>query len=164
MKKYLGKIVAGVSILLAVLAIIMLVAPGMSPKGLAAELGGESVSLSKIVFGSDKEGFALSIGLLVAFILVIAGIACSVVALLGKGGKIVPVVGAVLLLVGGILFFCTMQLYALDVPEGTPDALVDTAKEMIKETFKLGAGAIMAGIFSVLSGVACAATILVNKD
>lgn len=160
MKKYLGKIIAGVSILLAVLAIIMLVAPGISPKS----GNGDGIALSKVVFGSDKDGLKLSIGLLVAFILVIAGIACSVVALLGKGGKIVPIVGAVLLVVGGVLFFCTMKLYALDIPDGTPDEYVDFAKKAFESVAKLGAGAIMAGIFSILSGVACAATIFVNKD
>ena len=164
MKKHLGKILAGVSILLAVLALIMVfVGYGAAP-GDKAIMGSKSVKLLKLVFGNKDQGFAASAGLIIAFILVIGGIACTVVSLLGKGGKIVPIVGAVLLVVGGVLYFCTVQFVTFDIPDGTPDALADMIKDAFKESYKLGAGSILAGVLSILSGILCASTILVKKD
>ncbi len=167
MKKYLGKIVAGVGILLAILALIMLVAPGWSPKSEFKDA--ESIAVSKFFFGSEKDGLAVSAGGVVAMVLVIVGAILLVVALLGKGGKVVPIAAAVCLLVGGILYFCTIELLALDYGE-YGDVLDSDAKKELKDKFiegvkengGLGAGAIMGGIFSILSAL-CAGSLLFIK-
>jgi len=170
MKKYLGKIVAGVGILFAVLALIMLVAPGWSPKSEYKDVM-DSVSVSKFFFGSDKEELAVSIGGVIAMILVIVGAILLVVALLGKGGKVVPIAAAVCLLVGGILYFCTIQLLALDFGEMGDLLNSDQKKEakdkfidLLKEQGGLGAGAIMGGIFSILGALCAGSLLFVNKN
>ena len=170
MKKYLGKIITGVAILLGVVAIIMLVAPGLAPKSEFKGLGGESYSMANITFGKEisaGSGFAFSFPNLLTYILILAGIVCAVVALLGKGGKIVPIIATVAFVAAGVLYFCAQQMYMIKLPDGIPDAVADATKdktkEMINEMYTLGAGAIVGGVLSIVAGAAALVPIFLKK-
>ena len=170
MKKNLGKILSGVAILLGVVAIIMLVAPGLAPKSDYKDLGAESYSMANITFGKTfalGTGFGFSFLNLLTYILIVAGIVCTVVALLGKGGKIVPIVAAVLFVVAGVLYFCAQQMYTIKLPDGisgdAADKAKDAAKEQLNEVYTLGAGAIVGGIIAILAGCAAIVPVFLKK-
>ena len=140
--------------MLGVVAIILLVAPGISPKSDYKDYGLESYSMAKITFGHKltvAEGitvdvFKFSFPNLLTYILIAGGIVCALLALLGKGGKIVPFVAAGLFLVGGVLYLCAGKLLVTDNPS---------------DYYTIGIGSILGGVFSILSActVACVAII-----
>lgn len=163
----LGKILVLVSIVLGVVALVMLVAPGFAPKSDASKLGIESVALFKVVFGNSDSGLAFSFPLFLGVLLIVAGVVCSVLALLGKGGKIVSLVAAICFVAGGVLYFCTMGVYAVKVNDklsgDLKDAAVKAAKEIVNATYNLGIGAILGGILSILAGVAVVVPVFLKK-
>lgn len=161
----LSLILSAVAALLGIVAVIMLAAPGISyTLEVLGQKNTTSYSLANLTFGYEKGGFAFSFMNFVPFLLVVAGIVlCALTAL--KGGKITAFVAAGCFLVAGILFFCCKQLIVFNTGDLTgeaKDAAVELAKAAIKE-FKLGAGAIMAGILSILSAVACAGSAVLGK-
>ena len=144
-RKNLDKILIALSLLLGVLAIVMLCAAGISPKSDYKALGAESYSMAKITFGYKMDTpigamtiFKFSFPNLLTYILIVAGLVCGVLALLGKGGKIVSYVSAGLLLVAGVLYFCAGKLLNT---ENSSDA------------YTIGIGSILGGIFSILAAV-----------
>ena len=157
-KKHSDKILFGICLLLGIVAIILLVAPGISPKAEYKDIpGATSYSMAQITFGhkinhpilGEVEVFKFSFPNLLTYILIVAGLACAVAALLGKGGKIVPFVAAGLLLVAGILYFCAGKLLNL--------AGEDSG------TMTIGIGSILGGIFSILAAVAAVVPVFIKK-
>lgn len=141
-KKNLNKILIAVSLLLGVLAIVMLCAAGIAPKSDYKKVL-DSYSMAKITFGYKTHGievFKFSFPNLLTYILIVAGLVCAVLALLGKGGKITAYVAAGLFLVGGVLYLCAGKLL-----NSTSDAT---------EFFTIGVGSLLGGIFSILAAVA----------
>ena len=65
---------------------------------------------------------------------------------MGKGGKLFSFIAAGLFVVGGIFFFCAIAFTSV---EGG-----SKIKELFQETYKLGSGAIVGGILSILAGAA----------
>ncbi|MDE6001079.1 MAG: hypothetical protein K2G96_01990 [Clostridia bacterium] len=172
MKKYLGKIITGVSILLALVAFFMMFAPAAVA---SVEVLGKTVSNSytgsNLAFGLTESTevlghtveakiFAASANIL-TYILLFAGIVCAVVAILGKGGKIVSFVAMACFVAAGVLFFCSIQLCA-PYTEFEGDAKKDYIKA-IKESLDLGAGAIVGGVLSIVAGAAALVPIFVKS-
>ncbi len=167
-KKNLGKIITCVSILFALVAFFMMFAPAA-----VAEVLGKTQSYSGIdlAFGYvnktdalvgtvETRIFSASANIL-TYILIAIGIVCAVVSLFGKGGKILPFIAVASLIAAGVLYFLTIQLCAPYTKlEGD---LKDEYISTIKEQLKLGAGAIVGGIFSVLAGVAALVPLFVKS-
>ena len=142
----LGMIATLCAAVLGVIAIIMLALPAFS----AGEKLVFEYSCWEAVFGDSDELFKFSFMNFLTFALVIAGIVCTVLNFLGKGGKYMNLIATVAFLIAGIFFFLTIAFSVINVPEGTS---AETIKNM-KEQFKLGAGAIIGGICSILAAVA----------
>lgn len=165
LKKHLNKIIYAVAAALALVAILMLFAPALTPK---TEVG-EAVKCLEVAFGKREDGFGdkkveilgFSFLYFLPFLLALIGLALTVVACLGKGGKVLPIVAAVLLVVAGILFFLPKQTFALgSMYKDAAKEMGDAGKKMLAEKKKsfaeqlnVGVGAIFAGICSLLSAV-----------
>ena len=167
MKKNLGKIVAGAAILFGLIAVLLIFAPAIAPKKELAQLAGDDSPLagSAVAFGNKDEKTVFSAYVL-AFALPLVGLILSVLALLGKGGKIVPIAAAVCFLVGGIFYFLPMAFVTPDLGELSGEAkskALEIFRDMLKESCNVGLGAIFGGIFSILAACASAATLVVNK-
>ncbi len=162
----LGKLLVLLSIVLGVVALVMLIAPGFSPNSKADKIGADGVALYKVVFGNSERKLAFSFPLFLGVLLIAAGVVCSVLALLGKGGKIVSLVAAISFIAGGVLYFCTMSVYAVDVGDlsgNLKDLAIKAAKEAVSAVYNLGIGAIIGGILSILAGVAVITPIFLKK-
>jgi hypothetical protein len=149
--------------LLAVVTLILLVAPGMSPKNDIAE----NISLSVMAFGNKDKLLAFSFLVLLPYILLLAGIVLNIVSLLGKGGKLLPFIAAVCYVGAAVLFFIVMQTYCVYVPEALKDEArelyIKTIKKGFEETYTLGLGAIFSGVLSALCAVFSAVSVFVKK-
>ena len=149
-KKNLNKILICAGIVFAVVAIIMLVAPGITPKSEYKNVPGiTSYTMAQITFGhkmihpllgAEVEVFKFAVGNLFTYIFIVAGMVCAAVAFFGKGGKIMNYVAAGLLLVGGVLYFCAGKLLVLNGEDSG--------------TMTIGIGSIIGGIFSILAAAA----------
>ena len=162
MKKNLGKILTCVGAVLALVAFFMMFAPAATMKGLLGKT--ENLSGTDLTFGYEESGIKI-IGFsanIVTYILLIAGIACAVLALLGKGGNIVRIVAAACFVVAGVFFFCSIA-FASFYPDMESGALKDKSVEAIKESLSLGAGAIVGGILSILASALVAVPMFIGK-
>lgn len=135
----------------AVIALIMIFLP-------AIVVEEETYSGLKVIFGyTEKESgmgitlkvevFAFSFMNLLTYLLVIAGGVCGVLAFMKSDKPIFTWIAAACLALAGIFFFCSVGFTVLSKD------LVDLGAT--KENFKLGAGAIIGGIVSIL-GALCA--------
>lgn len=135
----------------AVIALIMIFLPAI-----AVEEG--TYNGLKVIFGyTEKESgmgitlkvevFAFSFMNLLTYLLVIAGGVCGVLAFMKSDKPIFTWIAAACLALAGIFFFCSVGFTVLSKD------LVDLGAT--KENFKLGAGAIIGGIVSIL-GALCA--------
>ncbi len=158
-------ILSAVAALLGIVAIVMLAAPGITYT--LEVLGKKSTtnySMAQLTFGTEKGGFAFSFMNFLPFLLVVVGIVLAALTAL-KGNKLTAIIAAVCFLAAGVLFFCCKQLIVFDTGDlsgEAKDLAVKVAKEAIKE-FKLGIGAILAGILSILSAIACAGAGVLGK-
>lgn len=163
MKKHLGKIITCVSVVLALVALLLMFAPAaVSNTGIDKTFTGTDLAFGykeKSALGEAKLlGASANI---LTYILLVIGMGCAVVAVLGKGGKILPIAAAVCFVVAGVLFFCSVQL-CMPYPEMDSGDLKDELVKKTKEGLDLGAGAIVAGIFSLLSGIAALVPVFVK--
>ena len=169
MKKNLGKIITCVSIVLALVAFFMMFAPAAVAEAMGKTKSYTGADLAfGYTFKSDVAGhtvktkiFAASANIL-TYILIVIGIACAAVSLFGKGGKILPVIAVVSLVAAGVLYFCVIQLCAPYTGELKGD-LKDEYIKNAKEQLKLGAGAIVGGILSILAGAAALVPVFVKS-
>lgn len=158
-------ILSAVAALLGIVSLIMLAAPGIS---YTVELLGmkttTTYSMAQLTFGSEKGGFAFSFMNLLPFLLSAIGIVfCAITAI--KGNKFTAFLAAVCFLAAGVLFFCCKQLIVFDTGDLTgdlKDSAIEISKEVIKN-FKLGIGAILAGILSILAAIASAGAAVLGK-
>jgi DMSO reductase anchor subunit len=115
-------------------------------------------SLFNLMFGcdatynSDTKSNQPTVGLIIAFVLLIVGILGSVAAAYFANGKkkenvasIAGLCAAVLLIAGGIMFFFTLKMAGLET--GTVDLYI------AKGTASAGAGIYLAGICGILGGL-----------
>lgn len=165
MKKFgLGKILACVAAVLGLVAFFMMFAPSATYEVLK---GTNSYSGAQLAFGYTakvESGIGTTSNAILKFsfmnfltyLLVIVGIVFAVLTFLGKLGKISPIVAAACFLIAGIFFFCA-------VPFCVPAVENANLASKFKETLSLGAGAIVGGIFAIISAIASCATLFVGK-
>ena len=158
MKKHLGKIVAGVAILLGLVAALLIFAGAIAPK----EGAGDPISGASIAFGNKDDKTVASLYIL-AFLLPLVGVILSVLTLLGKGGKVVPIIAAVCFVVGGIFYFLPLELVTPDLGKLSSAEAIKNFRDMLKKVATVGLGAIFGGILSILAGCASVATLFVKK-
>lgn len=170
MKKYLKLIILVCAAVFGLVGMFMIFAPALTQ-----HMGKITVNIngSDVAFGGWKQQLPFSAesvktlqasAYILAFILTLIGVVFTVLAILGKLGKIAPVVAAVCFVAGGIFFFLPAQLITpskdyLAIPGVDAGVFRDT----ISENYKLGAGAIVGGLFSLLAAALSAASIFVNK-
>lgn len=165
-KKILKWILCGTAAVFGFISAMMLFAPALVDKVVGlVEFKGSDIAFGKeIMMG---QGFAVSAYMLPLFLALI-GVALMVVAALGKGGKIVPIVAAVCFIGAGICYFLPMVLATPSIPEGLEGELkseyIKEFREGMKEAYKLAAGAIVGGIFSIIAAVVSVVPVFVCKD
>lgn len=160
-KNLLGMLLPVVAALLAVVAICMMFVPAVVRASSLSDKLNITYTGAQVTFGYKEantgiEIFAFSFMNFLPYLLLVAGIVFSVLSVLGKLGKIAPFVSAVCYLAAGILFFCVTKMVVY------PTDSKDIA-DMFKEGLSLGAGAIVAGLLSILSALGSAATLFVKK-
>lgn len=162
----LKMILCGIAVLFGLISALMFFAPALKVETV---LGDDTVSGMQIAFGDKDEGFAVSAYML-PFFLAIAGTVVAVVAMLGKGGKIVPIVAAVCFIGAGICYFLPKVFAMADVSaaEGFGFGLTEEAIKAVFDAMidacKVGAGAIVGGIFSIIAAVVAVVPVFVCKD
>ena len=169
----LGLILCGAAALLGLVAVLMLFAPNLTSSYKNVVTGKEVIteySGLETVFGAEHKStvagqetstqiFVFSFLSFIPYILALVGVAFAVIAALGKLGKIAPIVAAACFVVAAVFFFIAVPTCALNVSDKA------TAEDIskLKEGLSLGAGVIVAGIFSILSALASAATLVLKK-
>ena len=155
-----------VAAVLGFVAAMMLFAPALKAETL---LGGEStLKGSEIAFGKKVNGsdYLTASAYMLPLFLAIVGVVLSVLALLGKGGKIVPVVAAVCFVAAAILFFLPKVLITPDLGKLDGDAkskALENFREGVKKSYDLSAGPIVGGILSIISAVAVSVPLFIKK-
>ncbi|MBQ8657501.1 MAG: hypothetical protein IJ506_00010 [Clostridia bacterium] len=153
---------------LGIVAVIMLFLPFI---GYSKEVLGKTVSDwangFTVTFGGDLgevEYFGFSFMNLLTVLLLLAGVALSVLAAL-KGNKMMAYVAAACLLLAGIFFFCgnSFWVFSSENTKGLNEELVDALYQDAREGLGLGAGAIIAGICSILAAVSAAGSTVIDK-
>ena len=147
----LGMIATLCAVVLGVIAVIMLVAPAVVHKY------SDSVKYSgwDLAFGYKEGGesiFDFSFMNFLTYALAIAGIVCTILSYLGKGGKYIDFIATGAFILAGIFFFLAIPF---SVISGSEEATAKEIAELKDEFFKVGAGVIISGICSILAGLAC---------
>ena len=167
-KSGLGTLLALVGALLALAAVFMMFLPAASIKDTDTTFTG-----IQMTFGYSKDAglgtlelFGFSFMNFLPYILVLAGIAFSVLTVLGKLGKIAPLLSAVCYLGAGILFLLAVVCC---VPNADLEKLVNVGgsifgeKVSVRDCLALGVGAILAGVLSILASLCSAAALVIKK-
>ena len=160
MKKNLGKIITCAGVVLALVAFLMMFAPAISYKSEHVD----AITGAQVAFGK-KDTLAASAYML-AYLLLIVGIVPAVLAILGKGGKIVSIVAAVCFVAAAIFFFLPMVMVMPNVGKlegAAKDKAVESFRNILKETADVGIGAIVGGILSILAAAAVAVPLFLKK-
>lgn len=151
------KIVMIVAASLGTLAVLMLLAPGVTIKMLDKW---EGVMGFKMAFGLEA-GAKFNFGLFLPFLLALIGIILTVVSFF-INNKIVKIIAASAFGLAGLFFFLYLALYPT---LAATKAIKLEIKQMMRAKYvKLGGGAIAAGIFSFLaSGATVFGTLVIDK-
>ena len=156
----LGLIATFVAILLGVVAVITLFLPAIAIEEMETTYTGLQVAFGYTketeVFNSviKTEVFEFSFMNLLTYILAIVGVVFTVLGFLGKGGKFATLIATIAFVLAGVFFLLTV---AFTIP-----AVDESLVEKLKETFKLGVGAIIGAICSFLSAIASGYKLLVK--
>ena len=152
MKKHLDVIMLGAAILLMVVMLALLAAPGLTTTLLGET---EHTSLATLI---NPEGDTLGVGGIIAALIFTLVALCVTRGLLAlkllnkdKGfGGVIALGAAGLMLMVGLMFFCTKSLYVDWFAK--MNGISREASEDLASNTTLGAGAIVNGIFGFLSG------------
>lgn len=128
--------------LLGIIALFMVFLPSVkvSFMGFEADWNGFETA-----FGKEEDSFKFSIMNCLGWAILVAGIACAVLSYMQPENKLFGYVAIAALAVAGIFFFCTVGFCNIE----------EEAKDMLD----LGAGAIIAGICSILAAICAAAPV-----
>lgn len=173
-KKDVGKYLGFGAALLALVALIMMFLPGLTFTRLGKE---ESDSVFKIVFGGTlyentdirtKITYKFNFLSCLTAIFVILGFVLTVLAVLKIGNaKLWAFIGAILLIVGGILAFCLVSLTSVNLTVNnttTPYKIAEAKNTAVNiADVKLGTGAILTGVFGIIGGVASLGRAVIGK-
>ncbi|MDE7395663.1 MAG: hypothetical protein K2M95_06065 [Clostridiales bacterium] len=151
------KIVMIVAASFGTLAILMLLAPGVSIRALDKW---EGVMGFKMAFGIEKDA-KFNFGFFLPFLLALIGIVLTVVSFF-INNKIVKIIAGSVFALAALFFFLYLPLYpTLAASQMTKEAI----KGMMKAKYiKLGGGAVAAAIFSLLASGATFFGTFVLKD
>ena len=154
----LGNIIMLVAALLGVVAIFMMLAPGITAKPKVGD--SSSISGFKVMFGSE-DGHSFNFVMFLSLIFTVVGLVGVVLSILLKGkiGNFLAIGG---FLLAGIFFLLFRAVYSMGVDDTAwkiMDAMIDAGAMKLS----LGVGAIMAGIFSILAALASAAATFAFK-
>jgi len=146
---------------LAVLAFIMAF---VSP--LKSAYNGEGAKFADVYFDGEhgsQGAIIVFIGLIVALLAGIYFVASNFVEI--PFDKFIKLGLIVLLVVIAILCFCTKGIYIrANLPEGMPKAYKKEYLDRMRDMIKLNIGAILAGVFALLSAAAAGFATLMLKD
>lgn len=159
---------------LALVALIMMFLPGLNFTRFNKE---ESGSFFKIAFGgtisenndlNTKLTFKFNFLTCLSAILIILGLVFAVLAMLKVGNsKLMAFLAAIALIAGGILAFCLVGLTSVNYTFNkttTPYKITEAKNTLVNiSDVKLGIGAILAGVFGILGGVASLGRAVVGK-
>lgn len=155
-KKFgIGTIVASIAILLGIAAIVMMFVPQLNYNSATGLVKGDPLNGLQITFGYSNEVLGKQVPVLdfsfmnlLTYILVLVGIVFALLAIMGKLGKIAPIVAAAAFIVAGVFFFCAEQFMMVHVGDLTGDA-ASTIVDAFKELYTLGAGAIVLSLIHI---------------
>lgn len=152
--KLINMIAACAAVLFGIVAIVMMFVPSVKIvdtdtvyTGLQVTFGLKEDSLLGV-----QQIFAFSFMNLLTYILVIVGLVGIVLSFLNKGGKFIPFIAAACFLVAGVFFFLQVQ-YCIP-GDNLINNIVAGFGSNPKEALGLAAGAIVAGILSILASLA----------
>ena len=147
------------SAVLGIAAIFLLLAPGITKSiTVAGHTTSDSTSGFALMFGTgDGAKFNVMFIALVCSIVGVVGVILSFVLKNKKIGKFIAFVGFI---AAGVLYFMFRAFYPMCMENGKQ--VIATA-EVFGYKFKLGAGAIVAGVLSLLSGLGIAASVFMKK-
>lgn len=140
MKKYLDYILLGAGVLFGILSLALMAAPGVVAD--LGFLGKGDMSVFEVISNENSVEVGTVFALIFTLIAILVPIFLCVMKILKKKVSVegyIAFCGALLAFVAGILFFCTKAL----VLDGEDDGGV----------LKLGAGAIVCGVFSLLNAI-----------
>lgn len=181
-KGFLSGLLAVVAIALGIVAIVFMTSPILTSEtdnslftatltipGFALAFGGETTIdvLMKIgnISSSSNGTIDMHVGALMMFIVLLVGIVLSLTSLLlkifkVKGGvfKALAFVAFLCFLAAGIMFFCAQPICGDIAKYEYNGASID-----FSDSLKLGYGAILSGILSIVAGVSAAASAIVAK-
>ena len=157
----LNLILTACAILLAVITIILLCSPGMVYRGSFYD---DDKLMADLAFGNRDKWVGFSFLIFLPYVLLLAGIVLNIVSILGKGGKILPIIATVCYVVGGVLFFLVEQTFSANVPayEGNKE-LIEFNHRWIRDDYDIGLGAIFSGVLSIFSAGLTLATLFIKK-
>ena len=150
------------AVILAIVAVCMAFAPAAVVENTKVTYKGWQLAFgykySKTVFGTELgvEVFKFSFMNVLPYLLLLAGIVFGVLSVAGKLGKLSGFISSGCFLAGGVLYFCV-------VPMCIPASSVDAVGEIVKENLVIGAGAVVAGVLSILAAAATAAKLFVKN-
>ena len=158
MKSSLCKIITAVSCFLGFIAILMLFSSGITIK---ADGKSTAYSMMKITIGyketvpvlGEMQVFKFSFPNLLTYIFILAGMVTAGFVLKRGNGKLLSLVSASLFIIGGILYFCANKM-----------VMADGLMKLVKDNFKLGYGAIIGGILSILAAVCVTVPAFLKKN
>ncbi len=163
-KKKIVSYLPFVALGLSVLAIIMLFLPGVVMK----EDTDYTYSAFQLAFGAKEEAMGQKIGVLAFSIIGLLKVLLPIAAagliawnLFGKKpNQLFTIIAAVCLALAAIFFFCSLGLAT--VAKDYKDMMDEFGAEK-SDIFKLGAGAIIGGIVSLLGAIATIAPVVLEK-
>ncbi len=165
----LAKYLPFAAILLSILAFVMLFLPAIVTK--EAKLDTEYTGF-QLAFGYKKtigsKEFAKLNFSFMNFLTVLLPLAALVLTALNSFGKkqnkLLTLLAAICLAVAGVFFFMSLNFASFNKPETIADVIEAGLTLYIpKEAFKLGIGAILGGVFSLLGALASFASLALDK-
>jgi len=166
--KNLGLFITLGSIVLALVAFFLMFAPAIGIKDTDTTYSGAQVAFgysksAEILDSTVTTQILVFSAYFIPYLLIVAGLVFSVLSLLGKLGKISGIVAAFCYVAAGVFFFCAIPFSAPFVSDKLGADLAAEYVKQAKEVMTLGAGAIVAGILSLISGLASLSTLFVKR-
>lgn len=147
------------TIVLSILAFVMLFLPAIVTKEAKLDTDYSGFQLAfgyKEMHGKEVTILSFSFMNFLTVLLPLAALVLTALNAFGKKqNKLFTLLAAICLAVAGVFFFCSLGFSSFNVHE----KLVDETKEL----FKLGIGAILGGVFSLLGALASFASLVMNK-
>ena len=155
----LGKILTLAAALLALVAFFMMFAPAVADK-----LGTEYTG-AKLAFGYSKNSTKILefSAYFVPYALLLTGLVFGGLSIFGILPKITRFISAGCYIAAGVMLFLAIQLVMPSVTDKLGGTIKDEAVKAFRENLTLAYGAILAGIFGILAGLAALVPVFLKK-